>query len=266
MKLPRQYVERHNAGGNYCGHDPQRPRFDLTKPASERTPGIIKTLTERLQGYYYNPALIPQLNFVNNSPRQQRSERREACLLILSCLLKFTDLSSLRVGIPTKEGFVPLTIKLLKDHVGISQSRFERALSDLVRSGLISSTQRCTVGDDGEYKGLAAIRCISKDLFGLFGLAVRLGHEMKAASHRLQVKARQWQTSLTQAVRNRSWQRFLTGSKKKQAKHKPESIRASEEANRQIQLIALGLRNKHPEWPKDRCFARAKELLYKRQA
>jgi len=80
----------------------------------------------------------PSLDLANGSNRQQRSERREACILMLTVLLKYTDLASLRIGIPTPDGFLSLTIDFLAKQTGMALRRAERALADLKAAGLVT--------------------------------------------------------------------------------------------------------------------------------
>lgn len=148
--MGRAYIQRENLGGNFCGHDPRNPRFTLTRPAKTGKGGIPRVLTlctERLQAYYDNPRkLIPSLDLANGSERQQRSERWEACILLLTVLLKYTDLASLRVGIPTTDGFLSLTVDYIAKQTGMTLKRVERALADLKTSGLVSIAQPCHSG------------------------------------------------------------------------------------------------------------------------
>jgi len=138
----RPYPPRANQGGNFCGHDPRNPRFTLTRPAKigkGGIPPILTELAERLQDYYHRPRqLIPSLDLANGSNRQQRSERREACVLLLNALLKYTDLASLRVGIPTQNGFLSLTVDYIAKQTGMTLKRVERALADLKTSSLVT--------------------------------------------------------------------------------------------------------------------------------
>lgn len=91
--------------GNRCGHNPQLPRsFELPKRHKAR-PGILRKLGEKIRAYYDTPAkILPSLNLANGKDSQQRSERREACLQLLGCLIHFLDLVTLRVGIPQADG------------------------------------------------------------------------------------------------------------------------------------------------------------------
>ena len=262
----RPYTKRHNAGGNFCGHDPQNPDFNLAKPMSSKAPLVIQRLCARLPDYFYNPKLIPTLNLANGSSKQQRSEARNRDINVLNGLLKFVDLASLRVGIPTKNGFQPLTVDFLAKHIGMEKRRVERALSSLVKAQLITSTQRCRLDSQGEYKGLAAIRCISARLWSLFGLGEMLKHERKKASERLKQKAKEFKQTLTETARTAIWQAFIVGGNKDKQTRKasPVAQEAALEAERDLQIMALGVKNKHPNWHKDQCYAKAKELLFKK--
>ncbi len=191
------YIDRENIGGNFCGHDPASPRLTLENSARKGKGGVPRVLTlcmERLKDYYYRPRkVIPSLDLANGSERQQRSERREACICLLSALLKFTDVASLRVGIPTKEGFVNLTVDLIAKHAGMHQKRIERALQDLKAAGLVTVSQPREMKADGSWRGLAAVKAISKHLFGVFGLATMLKIERDKASKRLKRKEKGWE-------------------------------------------------------------------------
>ncbi len=188
---------RENIGGNFCGHDPASPRLTLESAAKKGKGGIPRVLTlcmERLKDYYYRPRkVIPSLDRANGSERQQRSERREACICLLSSLLKFTDVASLRVGIPTKNGFVNLTVDVIAKHAGMNQKRIERALQDLKAAGLVTVSQPREKKADGSWRGLAAVKAVSKHLFGVFGLATMLKLERDKASKRLKRKEKSWE-------------------------------------------------------------------------
>ncbi len=215
--------------GNRCGHDKDAPKWWLAKPIRKGKggdPAILRNLSERLLKYYAQPGVLPSLNASKNfyirkvaalkkqplkntkakpvkkivkktkrlvSARQQRSERREAAINLLVCMIRFMDLTTLRVGQPTKEGFLNYTLGYLAKQCGLSFSRAKRAHRDLVAAKLITCTQarQLEKGPDGavRWRGLAGARAINKTLFTAFGLAVRLGLERKKAVKRLKAKA-----------------------------------------------------------------------------
>jgi len=196
-----------NHGGNYCGHSPESPRLGLVKDVAspgKSLPGILTELQERIKRYYSKPAVMPSLRNANQSAkgRQQRSERREACLLMLSAIVSFTDLVSLRCGVPTKNGFMSLTLDYLVEYTGLHMRRAERAMADLKRANLITCSQPRQLKDDGTYRGLAAVKAVNKLLFAAFGLVKRLQHETQRATARLAKKIKKAGGTMTSWARN----------------------------------------------------------------
>lgn len=205
FRRSRPYVPRVNNGGNYCGHQPDSPRLELVKPTTpNRRPGILIELQERMKRYYSSPNVIPSLRNANKSKqkRQQRSERREACLALLAAIIEHTDLSSLRCGVPTPGGFMSLTLNYLVQFTGLHPRRAERAMADLKQANLITCSQPRQLKEDGSWRGLAAVKAVSKLLFTVFGLAKRLEHERERAADRLAKKVKKVGGKLTTWARN----------------------------------------------------------------
>lgn len=201
----RPYVERVNHGGNFCGHQPDQPRLDLIRPeTSKRRPGILIELQERIRRYYASPNVLPSLRNAHKSKqgRQQRSERREACLALQSAILEHTDLVSLRCGVPTPSGFISLTLPYLVKLTGLHPRRAERAMADLKKANLITVSQPRQLKEDGTWRGLAAVKAVNKLLFTVFGLAKRLKHEQDRATERLAKKVKKVGGTLTTWARN----------------------------------------------------------------
>ena len=130
------------------------------------------------------------------------------------------DLSSLRIGFITKDGFECVTLNLIADHVGLRKNRLERAHKDLVAAGLITSTSRYERDENGNYKGLAAVRCISKRLFGMFGLAKMLKYEREKAYKKLKNKAKKAGKTITEICRFKPFFNSHNGTGDKKG-HKP---------------------------------------------
>src|SRR5260370_16347948 len=78
-------------------------------------PRILTALIERLNDYLDDPAAwLPSLNLANGKARQQRRDRRIACVQLLRAHIKYLDLASLRVGVPQRGGgFLNLTLRFL---------------------------------------------------------------------------------------------------------------------------------------------------------
>ncbi len=177
--------------GNSCGHIPDNPRW-FEPPPQHTRPKIISKIIGEIHQYYREPAsTIPSLNLANGSDRQQRSERREACMDVLGCLLHYLDLVTLRVGIPQNDGsFKGISMPFIAEKAGLTLKRAERAIHDLVISGLITVHPLCEKLSDTVYKGYAAIRTVSKKLFTLFGMGGRLKYERDRAAARRRKRTR----------------------------------------------------------------------------
>lgn len=146
-------------------------------------PRILLEMQNRLDAYLDDPNRhLPTLNVANGSDRQQRLERRIACIELLRAMLKYLDLVSLRVGIPQRAGgFLNITLPFLAKHAGLPVRRAERAMRDLLRAGLVTAQQRTERTEDGGYRGLASLRQLPTALFGAFGLSKWLRHERSKA-------------------------------------------------------------------------------------
>ena len=258
--MGRPYAPRERLGGNSCGHDPLRPRLTLAKPPQTGKGGIpfvLSRLMTLLKSYYDNPRLIiPSLDLANGSERQQRSERREACILMLTVLLKYTDLTSLRVGIPTKNGFLNLTVDYLIGQTGMASRRAERAMADLKTAGLVTLAQPREPLPDGSWRGLTAIKAVSRHLFSLFGLGGMLKRERNKASKRQAKKSGNRETAdqsrLALALK------VLTGKLNRKPSRKPPD---DLEYRRRLNIKLAELKAKHWDWTRDRLIDEAERLL-----
>ena len=231
-------------------------------------PRILTTLIERLDDYLTDPAAwLPGLNHVNGKNRQQRRERRSACVQLLRDHIKYLDLASMRVGVPQANGgFLNLTLKFLARQAGIGQRRAERAMHDLQMAGLVSTQSRCEKDDAGQYRGLASLRQLPPALFGAFGLGKWLKHERSKAvfrRHRTAAvvaktawrdrhasrQAAQGELSLAGARRRLDRVRKTA----KMARPHVASTDLDDQARRRIGTIKL----QHPDWDREACYAQA---------
>ncbi|MCP5449744.1 MAG: replication protein RepA [Gammaproteobacteria bacterium] len=190
--------------GNRCGHDPATPRWFEPPPQHAARPKILLQLQERVRAYFDDPKVLPSLNAANGSPRQQRSERREACLDLLGALVHYLDLATLRVGIPQADGTLQgLSLAFLAEKAGLGRRRAERACRDLRRAGLVNIHPRAQKTEDGHYRGLPAIRGVPEALFQVFGLSKWLQHERDKAVKRRRRDRRRQETAATAAEQGR---------------------------------------------------------------
>lgn len=256
MAIHRPSFPRFNEGGNYCGHRPDSPRIALTQVVQTGKgglPGIITTLMKRCVDYYDRPWKIPSLNNADGAGQQQRSERREACLSALWAILKYTDLSTLRVGVPARGGeFINLSIRYLANQTSLSRSRFERAFSDLKTAGIISVQQRCEKKEDGGYAGLSAVKRVSPLIFSIFGLGARLKFERGRAKKRAKQARRA--CSRTERARRQLTTKSIVGevasqvSSAKKAGEPSSPDEHTEEQRRQLLELQFQIKQANPEW------------------
>lgn len=260
--VARAYVHRVNSGGNFCGHNPAAPRMELVRTTTEKQrPKILGELQERIRQYFRSPRCIPSLNAANGSKRQQRSERREACLLLMAAIAEFTDLVSLRCGVPTATGFMSLTLDYLVQYTGLNMRRAERALADLKRANLLTVSQPRQLLVDGSWRGLAAVKAVSALLFTTFGLHERLKHERARAAKRLAKKAVKAGGSLTGWARNR----LVIGNPAPSRRRRVEAALPrgvdSLTFQQERQEVLIELKRAHPTMPPDERNAEAQRIL-----
>ena len=192
------------SGGNRCGHNPASPRWFAPPPHHAIPPRILTKLEEAVRAYFANPAVLPSLNAANGSARQQRSERREACLALLGALVHYLDLVTLRVGIPQADGsFKGLSLEFLAEKAGLGLRRAERACRDLRKAGLVEVYPIAQKTEDDRYKGLPAIRRLPVALFKVFGLNQWLQHERDKAAHRRRRRRRKQEAAAEAADQGR---------------------------------------------------------------
>lgn len=174
-----------NKSGNRCGHNTHSPRFTLTKPlkvGKKGVPRIITLAVERLTQYYSRPYMIPALCLANDSQRQQRSERREACILVLSALLKYCDITTLTIKNP-KDGIdYQIPFRWIAEITELELQRVLRAVKDLKAAGLLTVSQQRIYNQDGTWRGLVAVKAINKNLFAVLGLESMLSYQRKRRS------------------------------------------------------------------------------------
>jgi hypothetical protein len=250
---------------------------ELPKPPKTGVGGVPRVLTELMQrlGRYLDAPdqWLPSLNRANGSTRQQRTERSVACVQLLRASLKYLDLLTMRVGVPSAGGGMQnLTLPFLAAQAGIDQRRAERAMRDLQAAGLTSVRTRCERSEEGVYKGLAAIKYLPPALFGAFGLAKWLRHERSKAALRHQrasaADAKQQRRDTREHARGQLWLDSMKNNVADRVKRARNSFAQSAsnghvdaETERQIQIRAGQIKQDNPALDRDACFLLARQQL-----
>lgn len=174
--------------GNRCGHNPTQPNF-LVQTHKANIPRILSRAIEVIEEYFPRLKEIAQLDTLNPH-RKKRSERREAIIQAIKALLKYCDLVTLTVGIPTKSGRVGLTLARLHKETTLSWPRFKRAIADLRAAGFLSIAQPRMTNKAGQVRGVVGVKALSIRLFEALKLDFWLRRERDRASKRQRAKAR----------------------------------------------------------------------------
>ena len=189
--------------GNRCGHSPSAPRLSPLKPITKgkgALPRILSLAAERAKAWYFHPKKCKLLQAETH--RQTRSERREACQIVIETLLAHLDLASLCLGTPTLEaGCIDIDMRTIVRESGIGQRRCERAIGLLKAAGFMEVSQPRAINDQGEYVGLRAVRVITSLFFEFLNLGSMLQRERAKARERLQRKAHKAQRKVTDFLR-----------------------------------------------------------------
>lgn len=188
--------------GNRCGHDPKRPHLSAVAPIPKGKGGLPRILSlaaERAKAWYFYPAKCPQLH---GTGRQVRSERREACQIVLEVIFRHLDLTSMCLGTPTPaNGFIDIDVRTIVHDSGMGQRRCERAIVLLKGAGFMRVKQPRRQNEEGAYFGCRAIRIVTEALFECLGLGPMLRRERARASERLRRRAQKTNRKLADFMR-----------------------------------------------------------------
>lgn len=202
--------------GNKCGHNPQNPQFFEPSEKHRLRPDVIQWAIKNLEKFYVKPDnWLISLKISRRSQRQERSEGRERDADVIGVLLHYTELASLRVGVPKENGeFLSLDMRFIAKKLGWRTDsddeedkqrlkeggvkprqkgikRVWRAISALKDAGYLTVHRRykkCLEGEQ-DYIGLPSVRCIQPKLFNELGIGLqKLRAKRDQAAKRLKKK------------------------------------------------------------------------------
>ena len=189
--------------GNRCGHNPRLPHLVPASPIRKGKGGLPRILSlaaERAKEWYYHPKKCKLLQ--SHPHRKTRSERREACQVVIETILSHLDLASLCLGTPTLDnGFIDVDMRTIVRDSGIGQRRCERAIALLKKAGFMKVQQPRTINEHGDYVGLRAIRVVTSLFFEFLNLGPMLQRERARATERLQRRAMKAKRKLADFMR-----------------------------------------------------------------
>lgn len=216
-----KYPGTHLGSGNRCGHDPQQLATDLLALPEVKggyRPALIEKLKKCAENYFADPASVPLLAYLSGrknrdgSPRQNRSEGREAQSLILNASLDAMDLRSLRVGTYTTTGdFNNLSFHELAHRCGLVRefkneetgevttrpcSRFWRGVAWLKRAGAFAVFEQYEETPEGP-RGRPAIKHFNAKFLRVLGRITKSA--MEAARKKAYAKVNKFLAGATHA-------------------------------------------------------------------
>jgi hypothetical protein len=244
-------TKRVNTGGNFCGHNPAKPRFvmqnhayfakqDIDDLGNKRRPQILYDIVEQVKAYYHDPDVIPVLQHANGhkrtSDKQRRSEIREAIVSLLSVMIMNMDLGSLRVGQPMlKGGFFNYSLEWLADKAKISESRAKNAISNIKNAMIITSYQYRELIDKEkkEYIAHNASRVFDMDFFKLLEIDLQKLGKARKVSHQKQKDKQAKSNAKEDAVARLNMKKVMNSIEPQNNKLKSVNLPENEEVARQ---------------------------------
>jgi hypothetical protein len=160
-----------------------------------------------------------------------------------------------------------LTLDYLAIKCGLSQRRAERAIRDLKAANLLTVSQPRQLMADGSWKGLAAVKAVSRHLFAVFGLKVALKCSRDQATKGLKRKAESWNKdggnrNLTQLARLQLFLGDMPAQRRQQTRRPTKSQEMDDfERRRRYNLLLAQIIQDNPEWDEEQVREAAAKAL-----
>lgn len=156
-------------------------------------PAILEQLISKAYSFYSHPEAYAELNSVNNSERQVRSEGRESIIQVMAAIGLSTDLTTMLIGNPSADGFYNFSWEQVREKTHLTKNRFDRAIGKIIRKGFVKTTQARQRQPDGSWLTYVAVKKVSISLFVELGIDIKLlKKESAKSSQRLNKKRESW--------------------------------------------------------------------------
>lgn len=207
--------------GNRCGHDRLNPSFTKwQQPTTKKKyPALVELIFSRVEHYYRDPKAMPVLAYLDTSRkskggwRQNRSEKREAQVLMLKAVYSRTSWSCLRVGTPCDNGefkalqhidIAKIMSSLSSDSIGgfvtkdgRPNKRYWSAWHSLRKAGAWESHRVFEIKEDGAKRAKPSIKKISEDfIVAMTGITYGMLKDLRSwASKKVKAVRQAWSKS-----------------------------------------------------------------------
>lgn len=187
----------HNSG-NRCGHN--KHKLEIFR---ENRNQFLNTAQKTIREWAKNPSHFlasSRKERLSKRKRQLRSERREAVASVLSYMMCYSNLATMRLGVVDESSgkFIRFGCQHIADKTGLSLSRIWQALSDLNQWGYIQTVRKSEFDAKGDLVHLVAVRRLHSKLFEELGLLKKFNDFQEKARKKLKKKLNRIQERLSQ--------------------------------------------------------------------
>jgi hypothetical protein len=192
---------------------------------------------------------------------------------IVKAGLSRMDICTRRIGSPRTDGtVVGVTAERLAEITGLSLSRVNRALAELIAAGWMTSCQPCELKADGTYRGYPAIRTFTIRFFEVIRCSIKLSiaaakahKERKAARDLAEHGEAELQRQRLQRERARLERRNAARMKRIAGGRRLGNTDADQdERGHRLAELQIEIRAANPQWPPERWRAAALAKLDRR--
>jgi DNA-binding IscR family transcriptional regulator len=234
---------------NKFGHNRFNLRLDILYPLVKGKggqPSLNVDAAAKLREWAHNPDKFPELtSALSVNDFWIRSDFIEKCALALQAILRRIDNATMIVGKPNKTGMRCWSVDNLAKVAGISKRGFERVLTRLYKSKLMTSARQFKeIQKNIEYEYYPSIRKLSEDFFKMLGFTeARIKASRDHKSKTIKAEAEQ------QGVKSRNMVDTPHKQTKKKAKAIDQNFGAPKTSEWYVSKASAILRKQRPNLP-----------------